>query len=102
MPLFLFFPKLHTNPALRRADGICAVIVEAANAAAVPAAARAAVEGSSAKDFVGWSTMQLATTPDPAFKPFVGQGDITLGQRNNGAGLPHLDRGGNQLLTTAS
>ena len=95
MAVFLVFPKLHTAPHLRRADGIVGAVVAAADAAAAPAAMRALIKGATAKDFVGWSTMKVSDAEDAGFKPCILYGDSIIGPPGNNVGLPTISRGGN-------
>lgn len=55
----------------RRFDGVFAVIVEAANAAAVPAEARTLFPRCPATDFNGWAVLKLSDEASAGFRPVI-------------------------------
>lgn len=87
--VILLYPS---NPALRRADGLCGAVVDAADATAAKAAARAMLKGATPTDFNDWTAVTLAATAAGTFKPFFMQGDTIVGKP--GSGLPTFQRGG--------
>ncbi|MBB5212612.1 hypothetical protein [Microbulbifer hydrolyticus] len=89
MAHFLVFAD---QPNKRRSDGLNALVVEAADAASAPAAARALV-GGSATTFDNFAVTEIA----PGVQ-FALQGNGVVGQPGNSLGLPTVDRGGNVPL----
>lgn len=88
MPHFLIYAD---SPNKRRPDGLNALVVEAANAASAPAAARGLLRnGGTVSDFETFSVVEVG----PGVQ-FACQGDGIVAQPGNSAGLPTIDRGGN-------
>lgn len=82
------------KPNKRRPDGLNALVVEAADAASAPAAARGLLKnGGTPSDFENFAVVEVV-----AGLQFACQGNGVVAQPGNAAGLPTLDRGGNTPL----
>lgn len=83
------------KPNKRRPDGLNALVVEAADAASAPAAARGLLKsGGTPSDFENFAVVEVVAGVQFACQ---GGGGV-VAQPGNAAGLPTIDRGGNTPL----
>lgn len=90
MATFLLYPA---EPHFRRADGLNAIVVPAADAASAPAAARALCKRVEIDAFDNFAVVEIGATT-----AFAVEGHPPVSQPGNAEGLPHLGRGGHEVM----